>query len=69
MSYRFNNRVDITDHLPLAAVNKGCTLEYEGPIKQDPVYLYSHHELLFRWDYVPSQGEVWDKCRELNLME
>jgi hypothetical protein len=61
---------DLGKHLPTAARDKGISLVFDMPEKQDPVYLRDWHEHdLFVWNYTPSQGEVFDKCRELGLME
>jgi hypothetical protein len=72
MALNYDCTDDLTDRLPMEVANKGCQLIYEPPNRSpgDPVYLDDRHSReLFRWDYVPSLGEVWDKCRELKLME
>jgi hypothetical protein len=58
---------DCTDMLPIEAVNKGFTLEWVGG-KVDPVFLYDRRDRqVFRWDYVPSMGEVWEKIKKLRI--
>jgi hypothetical protein len=58
---------DLTGFLPIEALNKGWSLEWRlPPDKPDPVYLLDHdRQCLYEWRYIPSLGEVNEKCREL----
>ena len=61
---------DLSGHLPTEAMNKGCDLIWIPPEdKRDPIVLEQRGKELYRWERVPSEGEVWDKCRELGLIE
>jgi len=60
------------DHfLPTEAVGKGYGLSWWSPavFQTDPVFLFKHQEEVFRWDYVPSMIEVWDKINELEIKQ
>jgi len=54
-------------YLPTEAFNKGYRLTWWSPavFVVDPVILYKHCWEVYRWQYIPSMGEVWDKIREL----
>lgn len=53
--------------LPTDAINKGYGLSWWSPavFQKDPVILYKHYWEVYRWDYVPSMIEVWEKIEEL----
>ena len=57
----------LTDMLPTWAVHAGYSLVWYSPrvMKADPVILTRHNEELYRWNYIPSMREVWDKLGEL----
>lgn len=54
-------------HLPTEAFYKGYRLIWWSPavFVTDPVILYKNAQEVYRWEYIPSMGEVWDKIREL----
>ena len=56
--------------LPTEAVNKGYGLSWWIPAAfgKDPVFLYKHDREVYRWDYVPSMIEVWEKIKELECV-
>jgi len=56
--------------LPTEAINKGYGLSWWSPevFQQDPVFLYKHSREVYRWDYVPSMTEVWEKIKELECV-
>lgn len=53
--------------LPTEAVNKGYGLSWWSPavFEKDPVFLYKQGREVYRWGYVPSMTEVWEKIEEL----
>lgn len=53
--------------LPTEALYKGYGLSWWNPaaFKIDPVFLYKHSHEIYRWNYVPSMTEVWEKIKEL----
>lgn len=53
--------------LPFEAICKGYGLSWWSPaiFEKDPVFLYKQGHEVYRWDYVPSMTEVWEKIREL----
>lgn len=55
------------EFLPTEAVNKGYGLSWWSPeaFGNDPVFLYKHDREVYRWGYIPTMGEVWDKIEEL----
>jgi len=55
--------------LPTDAINRGYGLSWWSPaaFKEDPVILYKHCWEVYRWDYVPSMMEVWEKIKELEI--
>lgn len=59
------------DHiLPSEAVNKGYGLSWWSPeaFGKDPVILYKRSWEVYRWNYVPSMIEVWEKIKELECV-
>jgi len=58
---------DISRMLPTKAIDSGYQLRWIAPESDnpDPVILIRNGYELYRWDYVPSMGEVWDKFAEL----
>lgn len=54
--------------LPTEALYKGYRLTWWSPdaFAIDPVILYKNDEEVYRWEYIPTMGEVWDKIRELD---
>jgi len=53
--------------LPTEAVSKGYGLSWWSPavFKEDSVFLKKHDQEVYRWYYIPSMAEVWDKIKEL----
>jgi len=53
--------------LPTDAINRGYGLSWWSPASfgVDPVILYKHDWEVYRWDYVPSMIEVWEKIKEI----
>jgi len=63
------NYEDLSHMLPTDAFYKGMRLDWERPnYNPDPVILsqigHPGREL-YRWDYIPSLTEVFEKCKEL----
>lgn len=58
---------DLDNALPADAINKGYGLSWWSPevFKEDPVFLYKHCREVYRWNYVPSMTEVWEKIKEI----
>jgi len=59
------------DHsLPTEAINKGYGLAWLSPAAfgKDPVFLYKQDWEVYRWNYIPSMAEVWEKIKELECM-
>lgn len=54
--------------LPTDAINRGYGLSWWSPaaFETDPVFLYKQNHEVFRWDYIPSMLEVWEKIKELD---
>jgi len=54
-------------YLPTEALYKGYGLTWWSPaaFEVDPVILYKHNEEVYRWDYIPSMIEVWEKVKKL----
>lgn len=79
--YRQENNItyevfDISDMLPTPAVINipkqpdRFYLKFLDPVEfaPDPVILEDYRNTeIFRWNYTPSLGEVFDKCRELGI--
>ena len=57
----------LTHMLPTWAVHAGYSLVWYSPrvFEVDPVILTRHSEEVYRWNYNPSMGEVWEKLEEL----
>lgn len=57
----------LDDALPTEAINKGYGLSWWSPaaFEKDPVFLYKHGWEVYRWNYIPSMIEVWEKINEL----
>lgn len=57
--------------LPTEAINKGYGLSWWSPraFERDPVILYKHSHEVYRWDYIPSMTEVWEKITEIESEE
>jgi len=55
--------------LPTAAVNKGYGLSWwsRAVFGADPVILYKNRWEVYRWEYIPSMTEVWEKIGELEI--
>ena len=53
--------------LPREAIYKGYGLTWWSPevFQVDPVILYKNNWEVYRWNYVPSMMEVWEKIKEL----
>ena len=53
--------------LPSWAIHKGYGLSWWSPAAfgRDPVILYKRKWEVYRWDYIPSMIEVWEKIGEL----
>jgi len=53
--------------LPTDAINKGYGLSWWSPaaFQSDSITLYKHNWEAYRWNYVPSMIEVWEKIEEL----
>jgi len=53
--------------LPTSAVYKEYGLSWWSPavFGRDPVILYKHKWEVYRWNYIPSMIEVWEKIEEL----
>ena len=56
---------DLTRMLPTEAYNKGYTLTWWRPVNVDPVILEHRGTEVYRWDYIPSMTEVWEKIKKL----
>ena len=56
---------DLTPMLPTEAYYKGFRLSWENPeYNPDPVILKGYQgEELYRWEYIPSLGEVLEICQ------
>lgn len=54
--------------LPTEAINKGYGLTWWAPdyYRADPVILTKRGEEVYRWEHIPTMGEVWDKIQELD---
>ncbi|MBA7638828.1 hypothetical protein ES703_46484 [subsurface metagenome] len=52
--------------LPTDSINKGYRLTWWNPaaFQEDPVFLYKHYQEVYRWNYIPSMIEVWEKIKE-----
>jgi hypothetical protein len=61
---------DLTTMLSTEAYHKGYTLTWwrPQPARLDPVVLEHRGEELYRWDYIPSMIEVWEKIKELEAL-
>lgn len=70
----------LNEQLPTDVYDKGVTFRYIEihDISHSRPYKYRRCDYvlidragweLFKWNYNPTQGELWDKCRELKLME
>ncbi len=57
----------LDDMLPTEAIHEGYGLSWWSPsaFTGDPVILYKHEEEVYRWDYIPSTIEVWEKIQKL----
>ena len=54
---------DLTRMLPTEAYHKGYILTWWRPW---PAHILEHRGTeVYRWDYVPSMTEVWEKIKEL----
>jgi len=53
--------------LPTEAIGKGYGLSWWSPAAfgEDPVFLYKRGWDVYRWNYIPSMTEVWEKIKEL----
>lgn len=53
--------------LPTEALSKGYGLTWWHPsvFRVDPVILYLHGNEIYRWEYIPSLTEVWEKLKEI----
>ena len=53
------------------AMDFDCRLKWIPPegTDPDPVVLIREGEELYRWEYLPSMGEVWEKVEELEGKE
>lgn len=53
--------------LPFDAIRQGFGLDWWAPelFEKDPVILTRYNKEIYRWDYIPSLGEVFEKCREI----
>lgn len=58
---------DLSRMLPTRAIDQGYCLRWIAPeeYKSDPVVLIRGGWEQFRWNYIPSMGEVWEKIEEL----
>jgi hypothetical protein len=56
---------DLTTMVPTEAYYKGYTLTWLRPVNVDPVILEHRGTEVYRWEYVPSMIEVWEKIKEL----
>jgi hypothetical protein len=58
---------DLTTMLPTEAYHKGYILTWwrPWPAQVDPVILEHWGAEVYRWDYIPSMAEVWEKIKEL----
>ena len=58
---------DLSRILPTEAVNKGYRLVWYNPerMRGDPTLLFLRGFEVYRWEYDPLMGEVWDKIKEL----
>jgi len=56
--------------LPTEAIHKGYGMVWWSPevFQKDPVILYKRSWEVYRWDYVPSMAEVWEKIKELECV-
>jgi len=57
----------LTDMLPTWAVHAGYSLVWYSArlFEVDPVILTHHEKEVYKWEYVPSMTEVWEKLEEL----
>lgn len=57
----------LDDALPTEAIHKGYGLMWWSPAAfgEDPVFLLKHDLEAYRWSYIPSLTEVWEKIQEL----
>ena len=58
---------DLTSMLPTEAYHKGYSLTWWRPVNVDPVILEHRGAEVYRWEYVPSMTEVWEKIKELEV--
>ena len=62
---------NLNEILPTKADQQGCKLEWWEPEPSwtDPVLLLDKdRKLLWRWDYIPSLGGLFEVCRDLGLI-
>ena len=56
----------MSEHLPLEAISKGWRLEWRKLDEEDPVFLLDRdRQIIHRWDYIPTLGEVSEVCEKL----
>jgi len=59
--------IPLDDALPTEAINRGYGLSWWSPaaFEEDPIFLFKHNQEVYRWKYIPSMMEVWEKIKEL----
>uniref|UniRef100_A0A6M3LRK6 Uncharacterized protein n=1 Tax=viral metagenome TaxID=1070528 RepID=A0A6M3LRK6_9ZZZZ len=50
---------DLSEFLPTDFINHGYSLKWFN-LGKDPTILYHNHSEVYRWEYIPTMGEVWE---------